>query len=397
MTWATTEIPGIGGVYKDAPGDFEVEEIPLYPCSGIGEHLYLWVEKTGITTSELVTRIARHLRINEREIGYAGLKDSRALTRQWLSIPADKEPSLTNLQLGNAQILDVQRHSNKLRQGHLAGNRFTICLRQISADAVHRAEAILAILADRGIPNRFGEQRYGVLGNSARLGELLLAQNHEALCRELIGDPEQIEHPGWHKAACAYRQGDLKQALDCLPQTMRVERQLVRDLLQGKNFKAAVLSIPKQRLRFFLSAAQSSYFDQLLNARINNLGQLLPGDVAYKHANGACFRVIDATAEQPRADRFEISPTAPLYGYKGMLAEQLPGAAEIEMLEKSGLTLADWKLGRGLEMPGERRPLRVPFLEKNAIVAATDDSLTLRFSLPKGSYATSVLREIVKQ
>lgn len=397
MTWATTEIPGIGGVYKEAPGDFEVEEIPLYPCSGVGEHLYLWVEKTGITTSELVTRIARHLRINEREIGYAGLKDSRALTRQWISIPANKEPSLTNLQLGNAQILDVQRHSNKLRQGHLAGNRFTICLRQISADAVHRAEAILAILADRGIPNRFGEQRYGVLGNSARLGELLLAQNHEALCRELIGDPEQIEHPGWHKAACAYRQGDLKQALDYLPHTMRVEQQLVRDLLQGRNFKAAVLSIPKQRLRFFLSAAQSSYFDQLLNARINNLGLLLPGDVAYKHDNGACFRVIDATAEQPRADRFEISPTAPLYGYKGMLAEQQPGAAEIDMLEESGLTLADWKLGRGLEMPGERRPLRVPFLEKNAIVAATDDSLILRFSLPKGSYATSVLQEIVKQ
>jgi tRNA pseudouridine13 synthase len=395
MRFVTAELPGIGGSYKETPTDFEVEEIPLYPCCGSGEHLYLWIEKSGISTSELISRLARGLQLKENDIGYAGLKDSRALTRQWLSIPAAKQSHLDNLQLNSARILDTQRHSNKLRLGHLAGNRFSICLRQLGADVVPKAEAILDQLHHRGVPNRFGEQRYGILGNSAILGHLLLSGDYEGFCRELLGDPQKISHPGWKKAALAYRQDKLEQAVKTLPDAMRLEQRLIRDLLQGQTHEQAVYRLPKQRLRFFLSALQSRYFDQLLDARIEALGELTDGDIAYKHVNGACFLVEAAEQEQPRADSFEISPTAPLFGHKVMLAKGEPGTAERELMKRSNLTLGSWKLAAGLAMPGERRPLRVP-LELPKIVSATNDSLTVEFSLPKGSYATSVLAELMK-
>lgn len=395
MNWVTAEIKGIGGIYKETPEDFIVEEIPLYPCAGTGEHLYLWIEKSGISTMELIARLARGLHLQDRDIGYAGLKDSRALTRQWISIPAGKESLLANLSLGNARIIDQSRHGNKLRQGHLAGNRFIIRLRHIEGNAVSRAETILDILQQRGVPNLFGEQRYGVLGNSAILGQLLLMRDYDNFCRELMGDPKKIEHPGWQRAAIAYRQGELQQALDLLPSAMRIEQRLISDLVRGKNYEQAVLAIPKQRLRLFLSAVQSSYFDELLMQRIGALGELVTGDIAMKHDNGACFRVEDTATEQPRADRFEISPTAPLFGYKAMLAQYEPGKKEEALLYQAGLTLNSWKLGRGLDMPGERRALRVP-LQQPHIVESASCSLTLSFSLPKGSYATSVLRELIK-
>ncbi len=395
MKFVTADLPGIGGSYKEIPTDFEVEEIPLYPCCGSGDHLYLWIEKSGISTSELINRLARGLRLKENDIGYAGLKDSRALTRQWLSIPAAKQPQLDKLQLNNARILDVQRHTNKLRLGHLGGNRFSIRLHQLKPGAVPLAEAILEQLLQGGVPNRFGEQRYGVLGNSATLGLLLLRGDHEEFCRELLGDPQKIHHPGWKKAALAYRQEQLDQAIKALPGAMRLEQRLLHDLLQGKSHKQAVYGLPKQRLRFFLSALQSRYFDQLLDERIAAPGELKDGDIACKHVNGACFLVASAALEQPRADSFEISPTAPLFGHKVMLAAGAPGTAEKELLNAADLTLDSWQPAPGLAMPGERRPLRVP-LELANIVSATKDSLTLEFALPKGSYATSVLAELMK-
>lgn len=395
MSWLTAALPGVGGSYKETPADFEVEEIPLYPCSGVGEHLYLWVEKTGISTMELMSRIARGTGLKEDAIGYAGLKDSRALTRQWLSIPVAKRQQLDGLQLDNARILAVEQHGNKLRQGHLAGNRFRICLHTTTAAAAERAAAILDILGQRGVPNLFGEQRYGILGNSGRLGELLLSGSYTAFCEELIGDPELIQHPGWQRAAQAYRRNELAQAVACLPGGMRIEQRLLGDLIKGKSHRAAALGLPRQRLRLYLSAAQSAFFDRLLLDRITAPEQLKHGDIAYKHANGACFRVTAADTEQPRADSFEISPTAPLFGYKVMIAAGEPGRAETALLKSAGLDLNSWKLERGLAMPGERRPLRVP-LGQARVSPAPDSRLMLEFSLPKGSYATSVLREVMK-
>lgn len=395
MNWLTADLPGTDGIYKEQPEDFQVEELPLYPCSGRGEHLYLWIEKTGITTRELLSQIGKGLRLKEREIGYAGLKDARARTRQMISIPARCADRVAALQLRKAQILRQELHGNKLRLGHLAGNRFTIRLRNTHRDAAQRAEAILQQLQERGTPNRFGEQRYGVLGNSARLGLLFLQGNYEDFCPEFLGDPALIRNTDWQAAAAAYHAGDLAACFDKLPRRMRDERRLVRCLLEGKSHQVAVKSLPRNLLRLYLSASQSQLFDQLLEQRLPNLQQLYDGDIAVKHANGACFRVTSAEDEQSRADSFEISPSAPLFGHKVMLACGQPGKSEERILQNTGLSLTSWKQELGLSMPGERRPLRVPLINPK-ILAATGNELVLEFTLPKGSYATSVLLELIK-
>ncbi len=395
MIYLTAELPGTGGFYKEQPEDFQVEEIPLYPCSGHGEHLYLWIEKSGISTRELLSQLTRGLRIKEREIGYAGLKDARARTRQMISVPASAADKLAQLQLEKASILSQERHGNKLRLGHLAGNRFSIRLREVHENAAERAAAIIAVLQRRGVPNRFGEQRYGVLGNSAQLGLLLVQGDFAGFCRELLGDPQQIRNPDWQAAASAYRAGDLPQALQRLPKKMRDERRLLRSLMEGKNHRQAVLDLPRNLLRLFLSASQSLLFDRLLEQRLPDLDRLQPGDIAVKHVNGACFRVEDLAREQLRADRFEISPSAPLFGPKALLAEEQVGAAEQQLLAEYDLRPQSWKLADGLTMPGERRSLRVPLVGAE-ISAEAPDCLKFDFSLPKGSYATSVLQEIIK-
>ncbi|NOQ51678.1 MAG: tRNA pseudouridine(13) synthase TruD, partial [Desulfuromonadaceae bacterium] len=119
VNWLTADLPGTDGIYKEQPEDFQVEELPLYPCSGHGEHLYLWVEKTGVTTRELLSQVSKGLRLKEREIGYAGLKDAHARTRQMISIPAQCADRVAALQLRKAQILRQELHGNKLRLGHL--------------------------------------------------------------------------------------------------------------------------------------------------------------------------------------------------------------------------------------------------------------------------------------
>ena len=395
MSWLTANLPGIGGVYKQVPQDFQVEEIPLYPCSGTGEHLYLWMEKSGISTRDMLQQLTRGLRIKEQEIGYAGLKDTRALTRQRVSIPFKKYDQVNNLNLKNCKIVNIERHTNKLRLGHLAGNRFTIKLQNVHPEAAARTEAIFIQLQKKGVPNLFGEQRYGVLGNSSQLGQFLVQRKYEDFCRSLIGEPDLIRNPNWKNAATAYQRGDIQGALEYLPGGMRDERRLLNSLSAKQSYQQAVLELPRNLLRLFLSAAQSSFFDLLLVQRISQLDQLMTGDIAMKHVNGACFRVERAAEEQDRADHFEISPTAPLFGTKVMLATDQPGRAETTLLSTAGLSLESWHLGQGLTMPGERRALRVPLTDAK-IIAADKETLTLSFALPKGSYATSVLREIIK-
>jgi tRNA pseudouridine13 synthase len=257
-----------------------------------------------------------------------------------------------------------------------------------------RAEAIFKRLQADGVPNRFGEQRYGILNNSHHLGRLILQKDYDRFCMELIGDPQQITDPQWRQAAQAFRAGDLDLTLEHLPKRMRDELRLLQTLKYNGPAEHAVLNLPRPLLRLFLSAYQSHLFDQLLEQRLPFLDRLEPGDLAVKHANGACFQVINVEEEQMRADCFEISPSAPLFGHKVLLAKERPGDRERQLLAQEGLMLKDWKIGEGLTMPGERRPLRI--LLGNAQVIRTTDGLQLDFSLPKGSYATSVLHELMK-
>jgi tRNA pseudouridine13 synthase len=292
------------------------------------------------------------------------------------------------------RIIEARLHRNKLRLGHLAGNRFRIRIHQPGPDALARAEAILGVLQDLGVPNRFGDQRYGVLGNSHRIGRAILTGDFPVAVQEIVGDPQEIRHPDWQAAAVAFRAGDLAAALDRLPHHCHPERRLIETLRAGHAPRDAVLSLSRKLLRLYLSAYQSSLFDRLVDMRLASLERLWPGDLACKHINGACFDVVDPAAEQPRADAFEISPTAPLYGCKVRLAGGQAGLLERSLLDKEQLTLGAFRLAGGLAMDGERRPMRVPLRE---VAAGSDgEGLLLAFRLPKGSYATAVLHEVMK-
>jgi len=393
--YLTRHLPGIGGSLRQEIEDFQVEEIPLYEPSGTGDHLYLVIEKQGLTTYDVIRELATALDCQERDLGYAGLKDARAITRQTISVPLRKPEDVKGLHLPGMRILSATLHQNKLRPGHLAGNRFRIRIHQPGPMALSRAQQVLDELKVRGVPNRFGEQRYGIMGNSHRIGRALLAEDYPLAIREIIGDPTAITHPGWREAAEAYALGDLATAIEKLPRHCRPERKLLSQLKEGKTPRKAVRAMPRNLLKLYLSAYQSHLFDRLLTMRLATFGQLWAGDIAYKHLNGACFQVLDPAREQPRADHFEISPTAPLYGFKVKLAGAQAGILEESLLEKEQLGLSAFRLPGGLAMEGERRPLRVPIHDAACQEDGPED-LLVSFALPRGSFATTVLAEIMK-
>jgi len=393
--YLTAAIPGIGGIFKDSAEDFAVTEIPLYPPCGSGEHVYATVEKKALTTLELLRRLARTLAVAERDIGYAGMKDARGITRQTVSIPGVSPEQVAALEIPGVTVVSVARHNNKLRLGHLAGNRFRIRLRGVRENARQLAQAALDIISSRGLPNYFGGQRYGVLGNSALIGIRLLQGDPEGAVRALIGNPEEIGDERWRSAVQAFHNGDLAAAVERMPPHCRTEKEVLKTLLRRpEGWERAVKSIHPRIINLYLSAAQSSLFDRTVAARIDALDRIEPGDIACKHANGACFLVTDAAEAAARAASFEISATGPMFGRKMLIPAGQAAALEEEILAAAGLPRDTFNGSGRFRLDGERRPLRVPL--QDVTVAMDDGSLLLEFILPKGSYATSVLREIMK-
>ncbi len=396
--YLTSQFAGTGGNIKLTPEDFYVEEIPAYLPVGEGEHLYLWIEKRNCSTMRMAQILAEKLQLKPADIGYAGLKDKRATTRQWVSVsapPSLDENTLSALDLGaDIKILSVKRHSNKLRLGHLRGNRFKLNIHDVVPDALERAQNIIHVLEHTGVPNLFGAQRYGARANNHIVGGAILRADFTRAAQEIIGTPATISNIHWQKAAQAFADGDLDTAVTVMPRHLRDERRLLQALRGGASPKKAVLSMGKKMLRLYLSAYQSHFFDRQVQMRLNSLDTLWAGDIANIHANGACFRVENPEAEQARADAFEISPTGLMPGKKAMLANDQTGVLEAALLEKEAMPLENYSALNGLQVSAERRPLRIR--AEGISCSMEDNILKLEFSLPSGSYATSLLREITK-
>ncbi len=394
MRYLTADLPGVGGQIKVQPADFLVEEIPLYQPLGEGEHTYFEVEKTDLSTFQAVRRIARALNLHHKRIGYAGLKDARAVTRQVMSVQNVPPERVLALELANIKVLWATRHKNKLKTGHLKGNRFTIRIREVDENQVENARRILAVLEKRGVPNYFGAQRFGQRGDAHRLGRAILDGDVEKAIGLFLGHPHPAESLTIYQARERFEAGDWAEALALFPPKMSDEREVLRALIKsGGSYPAAYSRLPKDKRRFFVSAYQSHLFNGVLDERLDEFDRLFVGDLAFIHAKGASFLVEDVEAEQPRADRFEISPSGPLYGYKLLVAEGTQGELERRILAQAGLSLESFRLKGGPKAPGARRPLRFPLLEPELWY---DEGLVLAFELPKGCYATNVLAEITK-
>lgn len=403
LPYLTPDIDGIGGDIKTVCSDFDVEELPKYDLCGHGTHVFAWVQKKNITTTDMIARIADGLGVDKYDIGYAGRKDAKAVTRQWISIEHIDPEKLRNLDSNCIKILDTTRHTNKLKVGHLTGNRFIIRLRNLSCpadEALSKAEQIMEILKAKGVPNYFGPQRFGYRYDSHLLGAAVIKHDLQQFYDILLGKPEYDTQEEFINARTLYEQGNFNAALQAWHSAFGDHRKALKSLLHFKgDLKKAFRRFDRRLLSLFVAAWQSDIFNRTLAARMPHIDRLLDGDMAYKHVNGACFRVEEAGVEQPRCDAFEISPTGPLVGAK--MAGLTGNAGEIEnpLTNEINLTKDDMPRMKKYGAVGGRRPLR--YQPKNtAISTGSDDHgdyLQLQFELPSGCYATVLLREITKQ
>ncbi len=394
LRYLTEDLPGIGGTIKERVEDFSVEEIPLYPPSGTGQHTFFEIRKQGMPTFHAVRLVARALAVSPKRIGYAGHKDAQAITSQVLSVEGVAPDAVLALDLPDIQVLWAERHDKRLKIGHLRGNRFTIRVRGVGSSALAASQPILQVLDRRGVPNRYGPQRFGQRGDSARLGESVVRKDAEGFIRAFLGGPHPGESEGVRSARECYEAGDWQAALGRFPGNMVDERRALQVLIRsGGDYRQAYRTVPKRLKLFLLSALQSELFNRALDARLHTLDRVFAGDLAMKHPGRSVFRVEDEAVEQPRATRFEISPTGPLFGYKMMQASGRQGELEAEILSAGALTLEDWRVGEGIKAKGERRALRFQIVDPDLWY---DDGVMLRFELPKGCYATTVLAEFMK-
>jgi tRNA pseudouridine13 synthase len=323
------------------------------------------------------------------------MKDAGGVTRQTVSIPRVDTEKVLNVDVPGVKILSAVRHGNKLKLGHLAGNRFRVRICNPADNALERAGVILAVLRKRGVPNYFGNQRYGAQGNYPRVGRALLLGDWKAAVDAIIGSPQAVKDERWKAAIEAYRLGDIEASIAAMPAYCRTERDILLRLVKRPGaFDKALHAVNPRLRKLYLSAYQSSLFDVILEERLGGFDKVMDGDLAFKHANGACFLVLDAMSEVSRAESFEISPSGPLFGCRMKMPEGLPMRLEEQVLKGEGLDLKQFDIPGGFRLEGERRPLRIPVGEP--VLEMESDALVFEFSLPRGAYATSVLREIMK-
>ncbi|HMN95794.1 MAG TPA: tRNA pseudouridine(13) synthase TruD [Phycisphaerales bacterium] len=397
-----TAAPAEGGLIKQRPGDFLVEELPLYAARGEGEHLYLRIRKTNVSHSELMGVLRRHYGVRETAIGFAGMKDKLAVTEQTISVHLPGRPEGDPPQHPRILVLDAARHENKLRRGHLAGNHFAIRIRQIDPTRAPSILRQLRALSDGGIPDYFGYQRFGYRRNGHRLGLCVLAEAWEALLAELLGASGSPFPAHQRERREAFDAGRIEESATLWMPGDRPERAAMSALVRGADPRAAVAAIDETTRSFWVSALQSYVFNRVVDRRIDEgaLDRLVEGDLAWKHDSRACFAVSAALAEDAatleRLRRFEISPSGPLPGPGMTRPTGRAAAIEAAALAETGLAERHFD-HLPFRTQGMRRPLRVQLSNVEAEGGFDEHGPFVRvaFDLPRGAYATVVLRELI--
>lgn len=320
------------GVMRQSPEDFIVEEELGFEPEGEGEHIWLWIEKSGLNTEQLAKRLAQVAKVRVNDVSYAGLKDRHAITRQWFTLHLKNvDPESCKQWAENGwRVLNATRGRRKLRRGGLRGNRFIITGRDVQGerDAI---EERLRVIANRGVPNYFGEQRFG----------------HDNLAN-------------------------------------------AEAMVRGEQ------RVPDRHLRgIYLSTLRSAIFNTVLDRRVldNTWEQALPGEAL--NLNGSrSFFIADEIDEviQRRLAEHDIHPTGPLWGKGELPTRSQALALEQEIIVNCPPIWTQGCVEAGMDQ--ERRPLRL--CPKGLTWQWEGDSLQFSFSLPAGAYATTVVGEVVE-
>jgi tRNA pseudouridine13 synthase len=333
--------------FNSSPRDFTVEEIPLYEFSGEGEHLIVHMRKKELTTWEMVSILSNHLGIAKRDIGYAGLKDKHAMTLQYLSLPAKYEPQLQQLQHEKMKILHMTKHNNKIRVGHLKGNRFKIRLKKVLGVQKNKLDSTLTWVQNHGIPNYFGHQRFGTNGTNWCDGKKILAGElhiRDKKTREfLIGSYQSYLFNQWL--------------------SKRMELNLLIEKFSEVECET-LMQLPKGSLQGI--KAQKNFF------------KLLEGDLMMHYPYGKLFEVEQLEEEAARFETKDIAPTGLVVGAKTKRAGGVAGLVESQFDEE-------------MKLYGTRRYawIQVEHIKRHYIEERAHYELS--FALPKGSYATNML------
>lgn len=397
--YLTRDLPGIGGRLRARPDHFVVEEIPLREPLGSGAFLRVLIEKRRMSTPELLRRLSRELGLKRGEAHVAGNKDSDAVTRQWVSLPARVESRLRRLELEGAVVLAGDLDPEPLATGDLLGNRFSIVVSELERPetAGRAAEEILAVLVERGVPHYFGPQRFGTRLIAADIGGALLrGESERAIELLLSGAPDVERDPNARRfrELCAAERWD--DAYEAAPPGLGLERGLIAALLSGVERAHLWKRIPHADRRLFLSAWQSRIFNRIVGARLDSIDRPIRGDILVDHANGDRRVVHDPEAELDAVRTFAASPTGWMPGAEAERATDEAGAIESACFETDAVPARRFFRPLDLTLPGERRPLRVPLLEPEVAVSTRDRAIRLEFDLPRGAFATAVLAEVRK-
>ena len=334
-------------VFNASPRDFTVEEIPLYAFTGEGEHLVLKVRKKEMTTWEMLDVLSNHVGIRRRDIGYAGLKDKHAMTIQYISLPAKFEDKLEAFSHDKIKILEKVRHNNKIRVGHLKGNHFEIRLKKVLGVQKDKLDSVLKWIKVHGVPNYFGNQRFGTDGNNWVDGKKLIEGKLKIRDRKtkefLMGAYQSYLFNQW------------------LSKRMELTL-LLQDFSESETEK--LLKLPTSSLKGVKK--QPQFF------------KILEGDLMMHYPYGRLFEVEELGKEAERFATKDIAPTGLIAGIRTKRAN-----AVARIIEE--------KFDEEIKMNGARRYAWIQVTEIQKRYIEERAHYELSFTLPKGSYATNVL------
>jgi len=334
-------------VFNSSPRDFTVEEIPLYEFTGEGEHLVLTIRKKELTTWEMLDIISGYIGIKRKEIGYAGLKDKHAMTIQSISIPAKFEEKMTTFEHPQIKILNTVRHNNKIRVGHLKGNRFHIRLKKVLGIQKDKLDSAIKWIKLNGVPNYFGNQRFGTDGTNWIDGKKILDGQLKIRDRKthefLIGSYQSYLFNQWL--------------------SKRMEINLLLEKFSEEETEH-VMQLPKGSLKG--TKMQPHFF------------KLLEGDVMMHYPYGRLFEAEELSKEAERFMSKDIAPTGLVPGSKTKRASSVARIIEEAFDEE-------------MKLYGARRYAWIQVTEIQSKYIEEKAHYEVGFVLPKGCYATNVL------